>query len=270
MSHLIFLIERHGYLVIFLFVLAEALGLPLPASIALIAGGAAVASGVLSAPLVIVAAITALLLGDSTFYFLGRYTGWSLLGFLCKVSVSPETCILRSAEMFYKRGKATLVFSKFIPGVNAMAAPLAGSMQMRFRQFIGLDLAGATLYVVAFSALGYLFHDFVAAIAHGLTAAAHMTSLGLLLMLTAFVGYRVWLYSKGRIYRAVPRIEVEALAQKLNCLDPGNILLVDVRSKGYYDRNAARIRGSIRFEPNNLSEELKKLPKDKEIYLYCT
>ncbi len=133
MDHLVTLIAHHGYLVIFLIVLAEALDLPLPASLALIAGGAATASGVLRAPFIILVAVTALLIGDSIVYFLGRYMGWALLGFLCKVSVNPETCILRSAELFYKRGKTTLIIAKFVPGINTMAPPLAGSMRMRFR-----------------------------------------------------------------------------------------------------------------------------------------
>ena len=270
MDHLLILIARHGYLVIFLVVLAEAMGLPLPASLALIAGGAAAASGVLRAPIVFLLAITALLLGDSIIYFLGRYTGWGLLGFLCKVSVNPETCILRSAELFYKRGKTALLIAKFIPGVNTMAAPLAGSMRMRFEQFLWLDLTGALLYISAFGGLGYLFHGFLAAIARGLGAAGQVAEVGVLVLLAAYVGYRLWLYSKGRIYRVVPRVQVEELARKLKSEEAEKILLVDVRSHGYYDRGAARIRGSIRIEPNNLSEELKKLPKDKDIYLYCT
>jgi len=48
------------------------------------------------------------------------------------------------------------------------------------------------------------------------------------------------------------------------------MLLVDVRRHGYYDSGAERIKGTIRLEPNNLLEELKDLPKDKDIYLYCT
>lgn len=270
MDHLLILIAQHGYLVIFLLVFAEAIGLPLPASLALIAGGAAAASGVLRAPVVFLLAFTALLLGDSIIYFLGRYTGWGLLGFLCKVSVNPETCILRSAELFYKRGKTTLLIAKFIPGVNTMAAPLAGSMRMRFGLFLGLDLTGASFYILTFGSLGYLFHGFLAAIARALGAAGQVAEVGVLLVLAAYVGYRLWLYSKSRIYRVVPRMQVEELARKLKSEDAEKILLVDVRSHGYYDRGAARIKGSIRIEPNNLSEEIKKLPKDKDIYLYCT
>jgi membrane protein DedA with SNARE-associated domain len=201
MEHLLALIAHHGYLVIFLLVLAEALGLPLPASLALMAGGAAVASGLLRAPAVLLLAVLALLLGDSTLYFLGRTTGWALLGFLCKVSVNPETCILRSAELFYRRGKITLAIAKFIPGINTMAAPLAGSMRMRFGQFLWVDLAGALLYTLAYGGLGYLFRDFLTVLARGLGAAGHMAALGVLLVLAAYLGYRVWLYSRDLAFR---------------------------------------------------------------------
>lgn len=270
MGYLPILVSQHGYLVIFLLVLAEAMGLPLPASLALVAGGAAVALGFLQAPIVLLLAIGALLLGDSIYFFLGRYTGWGLLGFLCKLSINPETCMVQSAEMFYKRGKATLVIAKFIPGVNTMAAPLAGSMKMRYEQFLLLDLAGASLYTLAFGTLGYVFHGFLAEIARGFEAIGHAAALGVFLVLAGYVSYRIWLYSRSRVYRLVPRVQVEELARKLKSEEAEKILLVDVRSLGYYDRGAARIKGSIRLEPNNLSEELKKLPRDKDIYLYCT
>ncbi len=270
MDYLLIVIAQHGYLVIFVFALAEAVALPVPASLALMAGGAAAAAGVLRAPVVFLLALTALSLGDSILYFLGRYTGWALLGFLCRVSANPETCVLRSAEMFYKRGKATLLIAKFIPGINAMAPPLAGSMRMRFEQFLWLDLTGASIYTLAFGGLGYVFHGFLVKVARGLATAGHVAEVGVLLLLAAYVGYRLWLYRKGRIYRVVPRVQVEELARKLKSEEGDKILLVDVRSHGYYDRGAARIQGSIRIEPNNLTEEIKTLPRDKDIYLYCT
>jgi len=270
MDHLLILIAHHGYLVIFLIVLAEALDLPLPASLALIAAGAAAASGALRAPIVFLFAVTALLLGDSIIYFLGRYMGWALLGFLCKVSVNPETCILRSAELFYKRGKTTLIIAKFIPGINTMAPPLAGSMKMRFEQFLWFDFIGASLYALAYGGVGYLFHRFLTAIARALGAAGHVAAIGVLMVLAVYVGYRLWLYRKNRIYRVVPRVQIEELAEKLKTEEAEKILLVDVRSHGYYDAGAARIKGSIRIEPNKLNEEIKRLPKDRDIYLYCT
>jgi membrane protein DedA with SNARE-associated domain len=264
------LIAHHGYVLIFAVVLAEAVGLPVPAALALVAGGAAVASHALSAPRLMILALTGMLLGDSLLFVLGRYMGWSLLGFLCRLSANPESCILRSAESFYKRGKMTLLIAKFIPGVNTMAPPLAGSMKMRPLQFLQLDFSGALLYILAYGSLGFLSRDFLAAITRGFQAATHSFEEVLLIAGLSYVGYRVWLYRKNKVYRVVPRVQVEELARKLQSEERDKVLIVDVRSHGYYDADAARIKGSVRIEPNNLSEELKEIPKDKDIYLYCT
>ena len=85
-----------------------------------------------------------------------------------------------------------------------------------------------------------------------------------------FIGYRVWLYHKHRTYRVVPRVQVMELAKQLQSERAEKIIVVDVRSHGYYDSGATRIPGSIRIEPNNLSKEILRFPKNKDIYLYCT
>ena len=269
MNDLLTAVSHHGYLLVFLIVFAEAAGLPAPAALALIAGGAAAAAHILSPALVLALAVCAMMLGDSLLFVLGRYTGWALLGFLCRLSLNPETCILRSAESFYKRGRLTLVFAKFIPGVNTMAAPLAGSMKMKPVQFLQLDFAGTCLYVLAYASLGYVFRDFVVKITQGLQIASHAVAEVVLVAVVIFVVYRIVQYRRYKISGVVPRIEVEELA-KLLVTAERDVVLVDVRSHGYYDPGAARIAGSIRLEPNQLSEELKTLPKDKDIYVYCT
>jgi membrane protein DedA with SNARE-associated domain len=270
MTDVVRLIAHHGYLIIFLVVLAESLDLPLPAAIALIGGGAAAASHSLRPLSIYAIAMAAMLLGDSIIFMLGRYAGWNLLGLLCRVSVNPETCILRSAELFYKRGKKILLVAKFIPGINTMTPPLAGSMKMRFAQFLWLDFAGASLYVLAYVALGYLFHDFIESITRGLQAASHAMAIVLGVAFLGYLGYRIYLFRKHLVYRVVPRVQVQELARRLKSEHADNVLLVDVRSHGYYDSGAARIKGSIRLEPNNLLEEIKLLPKNKDMYVYCT
>lgn len=270
MSHLVSLIAHHGYLVVFAVVLAEAIGLPVPAAPALVAAGAAVASGVLSGPLVLVYAIVAMLLGDLLLYFLGRHTGWALLSFLCKVSVNPESCILRSAESFYKRGRTTLVVAKFIPGINTMAPPLAGSMKMRLVPFLEFDLLGAVLYALAFGTLGFLFRDFLVTLARGFEAAGRAVETALVFAAVMYLIYRVSVYRKNLTYKVVPRVTVDDVAKRLTSEGSAEILVLDARSHGYYDSTAERIRGSRRLEPNNLLEELKSIPKDKDIFVYCT
>lgn len=262
-------IAAHGYLIISLTVFFESIGLPLPAALALIGGGAAVASGSLTPLGVLLPSVIAMLIGDTLLFVLGKHMGWWLLGTLCRISINPESCILRSAESFYKRGKLTLLFAKFIPGVNTMAPPLAGSMKMRYTQFLRLDAIGVSLYICAYTAIGFLFRDFLAALTRGVQTATRSLEEIVLAAAIAYITYRVWLYRKNKAYRVVPRVQVQELARRLAEAN-GNVLLLDVRSHGYYDPNAERIQGSIRLEPNNLVEELKTLPRDKDIYLYCT
>ena len=269
MDSLLSAISHHGYLLIFLIVFAEASGLPAPAALALVATGTAAAAKILSAPVALATALIAMMLGDVLLFILGRYTGWALLASLCRLSLNPETCILRSAESFYKRGKVTLLFAKFIPGVNTMAPPLAGSMKMRPTQFLQLDFIGASLYILAYGALGYVFHNFVAAITRGLQSAGHAAAEVVLIAIVVFAVYRVVQYRRYKISDVVPRVAVAELAARLAGGEK-DVVLIDVRSHGYYDSGAERIAGSIRLEPNRLADELKTLPKDKDIYVYCT
>jgi membrane protein DedA with SNARE-associated domain len=269
MHDLLSMMARHGYALTFTLLFAEAIGLPFPAAIALVAAGAAVATHTLSGPGVLLAAMVALLIGDTAQFWLGRYTGWALLGMLCRLSVNPETCILRSAESFYKRGKITLVIAKFIPGLNTMAAPLAGSMKMRFVQFLRLDLAGALLYAVSYMLVGYLSRDFLAAILRGFHAAGLAMEVVVIASLAGYAIYRAAQFRRHKKYRIMPRIQVQELVAHL-AEDANQVQIIDVRSHGYYDIGAERIKGSIRIEPNNLEEEIKNLSKDKDIYLYCT
>src|SRR5438067_7689037 len=104
MEGLVSAISQHGYAILFVLVLLEAIGFPIPAALALLVAGGASATGALEPGKSLPTALSAMLLGDVLMYVMGRYTGWWLLGMLCRLSVSPESCILRSADAFYKRG----------------------------------------------------------------------------------------------------------------------------------------------------------------------
>jgi membrane protein DedA with SNARE-associated domain/rhodanese-related sulfurtransferase len=270
MHSVITAVGHHGYLLLFAAVFAEAIGLPIPAALVMIGAGAAAASHALNLPLALLWSLLALLSGDFLLFTVGKHTGWALLGILCRVSVNPETCILRSAESFYKRGKITLIFAKFVPGVNTIAPPLAGSMKMPPLQFLSFDFMGAALYATTFLAVGFVFRDFLAAITRGFIVAGRAVEVSLVAAILVYMIYRLWIYRKHSVYRVVPRVQVRELARKLDSDEKSNILLLDVRSHGYYDSGAERIKGSLRLEPNNFADEIKHLSRDKEIYLYCT
>jgi membrane protein DedA with SNARE-associated domain len=271
MDQILHLLDRYGYAIIFASVLLESLGLPIPAFPFLLAAGAASTLGSMKLSIVLLTAVIGMLIGDTVLYILGRLSGWWILGFLCKVSASPETCILRSAESFYRRGRITLVVAKFIPGINTMAPPLAGSLRMRIQQFLALDLLGSLLYIVPFLALGYFFSRGIERIVNSIHSLGQVFLWLFVLALLVYAVHRFRIYSKNQLYREVPRVTVQELAEKLS--DPKSsktILIADSRSHGYYEEGAMRIKGSIRIEPASITEELEKLPRDKEIYLYCT
>ena len=270
MNDLLTSISHHGYLFLSMVCLAEAIGLPLPAALAILTAGAVAAYGDLHLYLIVGIGALAMITGDVFLYYMGRVSGWALLGLLCRLSANPETCILRSAEYFYRRGKQTLLFAKFIPGINTMSPPLAGSMKMRLGDFLRYDSVGAALYVGAYAAAGYLFSDALRAITRGLRSAGFAAEAIFGIGLAAYIVYRVWVYRKYRLLDVIPRVPAEELARRLASDAAKNMLIADVRSHGYYDADSERIAGSIRIEPNNLVEEVKNLPKDREIYLYCT
>jgi membrane protein DedA with SNARE-associated domain len=270
MEDLLPLVLRHGYSLLAAVCFAEAIGFPLPGALAILTAGAVAAYGKMHFYSVFGVAFVVMLAGDVLLYFMGRVSGWALLGVLCRLSANPETCILRSAEYFYRRGKQTLLFAKFIPGINTMSPPLAGSMKMRVEDFLQFDALGVAFYVGAYAAAGYFFSDALRSITRGLRSAGFAAEVVFGIGLALYLIYRIWLYYKYRLLDGVLRIPVEELAQRLVSDEHRTILIADVRSHGYYDADAERIAGSIRIEPNNLEEELKNLPKDREIYLYCT
>lgn len=270
MNDLLSSISHHGYVLLAIVCFAEAVGLPLPAALAILTAGALAAYGNLHLYLVFGIGVTTMIAGDVLLYFMGRVSGWALLGFLCRLSANPETCILRSAEYFYRRGKQTLLFAKFIPGINTMSPPLAGSMKMRLEDFLEYDAIGAALYVGAYSLAGYIFSDALRAITRGLRSAGFAAEVIFGVGLIIYLAYRIWVYRKYRLLDVIPRIPAEELARKVASDAARKMLIADVRSHGYYDADSERIAGSIRIEPNNLVEEIKHLPKDQEIYLYCT
>ena len=142
-------------------------------------------------------AVVAMLAGDTLMFILGRYTGWWLLGLLCRISLNPEACILRSADSFYRRGRTLLVIAKFIPGINTMAPPLAGSMNMRTLTFLRLDLAGALLYAGSYLLVGYIFSGASGSVTRGYDSAGRIVGWIVLALVIAYLLFRVWLWVKG-------------------------------------------------------------------------
>src|ERR1700735_2720558 len=259
-------LAAHGFVILFAAVFLEAIGFPVPAALALLIAGGASARGVLPASYALPGAIAAMLVGDTLMFLLGRYTGWWLLGLLCRISLNPEACILRSADSFYRRGRTLLVVAKFIPGINTMAPPLAGSMNMRTLTFLRLDLAGALLYVGSYLVVGYVFSGALEVVTRGYDSAGRVIGWIVLALVIAYLLFRVWLWVKGRALSAVPFAHPEEAARELATGAP----VYDVRSHGYFDPKATRIQGSRRLDPNALHQSGAEMPEAGKVFVYCT
>ena len=268
-------VQNHGYAATAVILLLSACGLPLPISIVLLTAGAAAHSGSLNLGMVILCAAGAALTGDTIMYLGGRFTGWWLLAGICRLSLNPERCIFGSARSFYRRGPRTLLFAKFIPGLGTVAAPLAGSLNMRLTRFLRLDACGVLFYTAAWSTAGFLFAPFLRVIVGWVERVGHFTAAT---VFGALVLYVVWLLGSSlheNRFSSIERVAAEELHERMKAATHDKIMVIaDVRSHGYYDPSAQRIKNSIRVEPNRLREELEALREfmapECEIYLYCS
>jgi membrane protein DedA with SNARE-associated domain/rhodanese-related sulfurtransferase len=259
-------LAAHGFVILFAAVFLEAIGFPVPAALALLIAGGASARGALPAPYALSGAIAAMLVGDTLMFLVGRYTGWWLLGLLCRISLNPESCIIRSADSFYRRGRKLLLIAKFIPGINTMAPPLAGSMNMRFLQFIRLDLVGATLYIVGYFSVGFVFSGALEAITRGYQAFGRVLGWAVIALIVGYIAWQCWRWTKERGLRTVPFAVVSDAAQAMTA----GAHIYDVRSHGYLDRKAMRIIGSRRLDPNTLHRSNEAIPVGQVVFVYCT
>ena len=268
MQQLSHLVSRYGLPLIFVNVLAEQLGLPIPALPTLIVAGALAVEGDLSLPQALLVAVVASLIADFLWFVLGRRHGLRILRGLCRVSLSPDSCVRQTAAVFEKWGMPSLLVAKFIPGFSMVAPPLAGAIGARTLPFLLYDAGGALIWAGLGVALGALFHR---AVDRALEFLTSVGSRGLAIVggaLLLFVAYKWWqrrrFYRMLRMARVSPAELREMIAQRR---DP---LILDVRTRGAFLADPRRIPGARTLEFGQIEQKLSELPTDREIVLYCT
>jgi membrane protein DedA with SNARE-associated domain len=271
MSHIdiaetIHFVERHGYALLFLWVLAEQGALPIPSAPLLVAAGALVRTGRLNGAAAIACCLAGALVADSVWFYFGRRRGKRVLRFLCRLSLSPDSCVHQTEHAFLKYGLNTLLVAKFIPGFNAVAAPLAGDSGIGVFRFLALDTLGIVIWSGAYIGAGYLFADQLE------RALTYMERLGSgLVMLAAglFAAWILWKFIQRRRFLKqleVARITPEELRYRI---DGGeDLYIVDLRSR--LETDSSTVPGAIRFAAEDLTANSKQLPRDREIILFCT
>ncbi|HWO02128.1 MAG TPA: VTT domain-containing protein [Blastocatellia bacterium] len=259
---------RHGYVVLFVWVFAEQLGVPLPSTPLLLAAGALAGSGQINLALALGISVAAALLGDLIWYEFGRRRGGRVLTLLCKISLEPDSCVRKTETAFELRGARSLLIAKFVPGLNTMAPPLAGVIGMRLSRFVVFDALGALFYIGTFVGLGFVFSNQLEQVA------ARVASLGfslVVLVVVAFAGYVLWKYiQRQRFIRSlrIARISPEELKKKIEAGE--DVVVVDLRGSLDFQAAPRTIPGAIRLAAEQLDSDYDQIPRDREIILFCT
>jgi membrane protein DedA with SNARE-associated domain len=268
MDSTIGVLARYGYLVVFGSILAEQIGLPFPAIPFLLAAGALAGAGKLSFALLLLLSGIASLIADMAWYVIGRLGGPKVLGWLCRISLEPDSCVRRTGTIFSKHGPRSLMVAKFIPGFSTIAPPLAGIVRMPLGRFVVFSALGGLFWAGAFIGLGWIFARQLEIVAD---YAVRLGSWTLVLIGAALGGYITWKFiSRQRFLRRIriARILPEELKAKL---DGGEqILIVDVRDRIDFEAEPTIIPGALHLTIEDLDQRHQEIPREREIVLYCT
>jgi membrane protein DedA with SNARE-associated domain/rhodanese-related sulfurtransferase len=256
-----------GLGVVFLNVLCTQLGLPLPAMPTLVVAGAMAAQGRLPATPLYALAVLACLIGDSVWYCAGRLYGARVMRVLCRISLTPDTCVSDTQASFERWGSKVLIVAKFVPGLGLVAPPLAGATRMGPVRFLAYSLLAALLWAGVGIMLGLLLRAQIARLWPVLASLGGVTLLLALVLLLAYILYKWW--ERYRFYRAlnVARIDVGELHAQLRTPSPPVVL--DVRSLTARTFETRRIPGALHVPVQSVNEHAPRLPRDRDIILYC-
>jgi membrane protein DedA with SNARE-associated domain len=256
---------RHGYVVLFGWVLLEQLGLPIPAAPLLIAAGALARAGKMNLTFAVALAFIAVILADLFWYSLGRHRGGRILKLLCRISLEPDSCVRRTENLFIRHGVRSLLVAKFIPGLNTAAPSLAGVFRMPVRRFLIFDSLGGLLWVVTVTSLGLILGDQLEQIA--LRWGGWLVAV----LAGSFAAYVLWKFIQRRRFLRrlrIARISPKELMDKLTAKE--NISIVDLRQPMDVEAFPQMIPGALRMALEEIEERHGEIPRDRDVVLYCS
>ena len=259
--------EQNLYWILWLNTFLHELGVPVPMTpTALVAGARAVTTS-LSPVLLVLAIVTAMTLGNAAWFAAGRRYGSGVLKLLCRVSISPDTCVARTEGTFGRWGWSALVIGRFLPGVTLVAPPLAGALGMKWSTFIGLTAAGSALFGAVVIGVGMLLYEQIDMVLQQLAIFGWEATGILIVALLLYIGWRWW---RRRIALAVgmPRIDVDELRALIDAGEP--IHLIDVRGRNASQLDKRRIPGATVMHLDEIEAGKFAAERDQQIIVYCS
>jgi membrane protein DedA with SNARE-associated domain/rhodanese-related sulfurtransferase len=259
---------HYAYPIIFLWVVAEQLGAPVPSIPILVTAGTLTATHKLSLALVLLSLLAGCFLSDSVWYLLGKRFGGAVVKLLCRLSLESSTCVRRTEDYFTKHGPQTLLFAKFVPGLGTLAAPIAGQSGMPYATFLAYDLSGALTWGLAVTVSGRFFGDVLKRHPGALSWVGHFAGVLFVLAVIGFLLHRVW---KQRAFLKQVKTARLDPGELKGMMDSGKkVFIVDLRHPLDYLPDPRVLPGALRISPDDLVRRNAELPRDQDIVLYCT
>jgi membrane protein DedA with SNARE-associated domain/rhodanese-related sulfurtransferase len=258
-------LAQYGVPLVGLNVLLQQLGLPIPAVPTMMLAGALAIAGRMDFVPAFAISVAASLAADLLWFWAGRRYGYPVLRFLCRISLSPDTCVRQTEGIFERWGFFSVVVSKFVPGFSTVAPPIAGALKMRIPAFVAASTASAALWVGAAMVAGALFArqiEFLLAWMEthiALAAFTLGTLVGAYVVAKAVQRWRMTRFLDGVM------ITVDDLRERLAGNPPP--LVIDVGSS-LAQHARPHIPGAVLLDLDALARA-DDLPSDRDIVLYC-
>jgi len=268
MSSWVEFLVRHSYPILFFWILVEQLGLPLPGLPLLLAAGALAGGGHLNLAAAVSLPVLACMCADFLWFQIGRHRGIAVLGWICRLSLEPDSCVRRTEDAFMRHGAKSLLISKFVPGLNLAAAPLAGIFRMRIRRFLPFDALGALFWAGGYVVVGFAFTEQIEMVAH---YALRLGESLLILLLAGLFAYIGWKYFQRRRFLRdlrIARVTPEELKEMLDTCE--KIQIVDLRHAIDFAAEPQTVPGALHFDPKEIEQHKELISRDRDIVLYCT
>jgi membrane protein DedA with SNARE-associated domain len=267
MHHLATILLQYGLALIFGNVFLEQLGVPIPALPTLVVAGALVQGGQMALGPALAVALGATLLADTIWFLAGRWQGHRVLRTVCRMSLSPDSCVRGTEDLFERAGMPSLLSANFIPGYSTIAPPLAGAMSKSIPSFLFWDGLGGLVWLGSGVLAGYVFHHAVDQVLQHLEDLGFWAGVVLAVALALVVFWKWWQRRRVQKILRLARISVSELKQ---LMDSGNApTVVDVRSRSSRIHDPRVLPGAIRMMIDEIDIRLGELPRNREIVLYC-
>lgn len=251
--------------IVFLNVLMQQIGLPVPAvPTLLLAGSLAATSGSLGK--ILAAAIVASVIADWIWYLAGKLSGYRVLAGLCKLSINPSSCVSQTEARFIRWGISSLVVAKFIPGFSTVAPPIAGALRMNPLGFLLAAGIGAGLWAGLALGAGWLLQDAVQSAIAALDRHASRALVLILALLGIWLGWKLWQKYRFKKFCAVPHITPDELMVALGSGAPP--LLLDLRGATMIAETGPIVGAKV-AEHDFLHDAVGQWPKDRPIVTLC-